>query len=366
MFRRIASISLLVITAVTGVGLIFSAWAGCIDPRTWPLAAVVAMTAPIFAFAMLVLLLVDLVWSKLAALVAVLCMVAGYPAYVDNFPFHPGPHKLTEDEKPRSWTLLTYNVHNYAPVDKVYPDSLNPMFSYIINSNADVVAIEEAEYHCAWDHHCITQGQIDSVAALYPHIMRDAEGITLLSKFPVRVHHDTVTENADSTVSCATYSLDIHGERVSLFVVHLQSIGLTADDKQKFREMTSIRGKERPSVGEVRSQLVGKLSAAAAKRADQADALVHDIKVYGGTNAVLCGDFNDVPGCWALRRLQECGMREVYPEVGMGYMSTYNRNRFWFRIDHVLYRGNLRPVSMERGKTASSDHYPLLTTFVFD
>lgn len=68
MFSRIASISLLVITAVTGVGLIFSAWAGCIDPRTWPLAAVVAMTAPIFAFVMLALLLVDLVWSKLAAL----------------------------------------------------------------------------------------------------------------------------------------------------------------------------------------------------------------------------------------------------------------------------------------------------------
>ena len=69
-----------------------------------------------------------------------------------------------------------------------------------------------------------------------------------------------------------------------------------------------------------------------------------------------------------LKRLESIGMvhREVYPEVGMGYMSTYNRNRFWFRIDHVLYRGNLRPVSMERGKTASSDHYPLLTTFVFD
>lgn len=322
------------------------------------------MTAPIFAIAMLVLLLVDLVWSKRSAVAAVVFMVAGYPAYVDNFPFHPGTHELTEAEKPKSWTLLTYNVHNYGPLDQVFPGDVNPMFTYIINSGADVVAIEEAEYHCAFERNRITQAQIDSVSRLYPYIMRDTEGITLLSKFAVEAHRGTVTHNADSTVSGAVYSLDIHGRRVSLFVVHLQSIGLTDDDKAMFRDMTDIRGSERPSMTDVRSKLVGKLSAAAVKRATQANAIVNDVNNYGGPDVVVCGDFNDVPGSWSLRRLHECGLREVYPEVGMGYMNTYNRNRFWFRIDHVLYRGNMYPVSMQRGSLTSSDHYPLLTTFV--
>lgn len=355
---------LLVLTAVIGAGLIFSAWAGCIDPRSWPFAAVVAMTAPIFAFVMLVMLLIDLTWSLKGALVAVLCMVAGYPAYIDNFPFHPGSHKLTEAEKPMSWTLLTYNVHNYYTQDSIYPDSVNPMFSYIINSGADVVAVQEGERFGPCDMLAITQSQIDSIKSRYPYVMRETVGATLFSKFPVEVYKNSVTNKADTTVSCGMYSLDIHGRRVSLFVVHLQSICLTEGDIEMFQEMTSIRGKERPGLGEVRSKVFSKVLDASVKRASQADDLVKDIKTYGGPNTVVCGDFNDVPGSWVLRRLRECGLREVYPEVGMGYMNTYNKNRFWFRIDHVLYRGDLRPVSMERGNLKASDHYPVLTTFV--
>lgn len=349
---------------MTGAGLIFAAWAGCIDPRTWPYASVVVMTAPIFALIMPVFLLADLIWSRKGALVAVLCIIAGYPAYFDNFPLHPGSHELTEAEKPMSWTLLSYNVHNFYTIDGIFPDSVNPMFTYIINSGADVVALQEGETFSPNERLAITPEQIDSMKSLYPYVMRDTEGQTLFSKFPVEAGKNSLTNKTDSTVSCGIYNLDIRGQQVSLFVVHLQSLCLSDDDIEMFQEMTSIRGKERPGLGEVRSKVFSKVLDAAVKRATQAEVLVQDIKNYGGPNTVVCGDFNDVPGSWALRRLRECGLREVYPEVGMGYMNTYNKSRFWFRIDHVLYRGDLRPVSMERGNLRASDHYPILTTFV--
>jgi len=38
----------------------------------------------------------------------------------------------------------------------------------------------------------------------------------------------------------------------------------------------------------------------------------------------------------------------------------------YFGIDHILYRGDLHPLSMHRGGLRSSDHYPLIATFYVD
>ena len=83
------------------------------------------------------------------------------------------------------------------------------------------------------------------------------------------------------------------------------------------------------------------------------------------TDLVLCGDMNDTPASWAYRTLVGDDLHDVYPEVYRGYMNTYNKDRFLFRIDHVMYRGNLRPVSLVRGDAITSDHYPQFTTFEY-
>lgn len=81
---------------------------------------------------------------------------------------------------------------------------------------------------------------------------------------------------------------------------------------------------------------------------------------------VLCGDFNDVPGCYAVRALEKCGMHDAYAQTALGPTITYNLNRFYFRIDQTLYKGDFKAVSVERGALDSSDHHPLLTTYVWD
>ena len=59
-------------------------------------------------------------------------------------------------------------------------------------------------------------------------------------------------------------------------------------------------------------------------------------------------------------------MKDAYAENAFGPTITYHGNRFYFRIDQVLYKGDMKAVDIERGDIESSDHYPLLTTFVFD
>ena len=81
----------------------------------------------------------------------------------------------------------------------------------------------------------------------------------------------------------------------------------------------------------------------------------------------MAGDFNDIQGSYALRTILGDGdMHDAYAENAFGPTITYHGNRFYFRIDHVLYRGDMEAVDIERGDTPSSDHYPLLTTFVMN
>lgn len=78
------------------------------------------------------------------------------------------------------------------------------------------------------------------------------------------------------------------------------------------------------------------------------------------------GDFNDVAGSYAYRTIRSCGLKDAYAQTAFGPTITYNASRFYFHIDQIFYRGNLRAVSIWRGKSRSSDHYPVSATFLWD
>ncbi|MBP3535598.1 MAG: endonuclease/exonuclease/phosphatase family protein, partial [Muribaculaceae bacterium] len=133
------------------------------------------------------------------------------------------------------------------------------------------------------------------------------------------------------------------------------------------RELTdkNVIDNKNVSYERVRKQLIDKLYGAFSHRAWQAKMLRSYIEQLGG-DAIVCGDFNDIPGCRTIHILEQIGMKDAYSELATGPTITFNAPHFYFRIDHVLWRGNFRAVDIERGNVASSDHYPLLTTFVWD
>jgi endonuclease/exonuclease/phosphatase (EEP) superfamily protein YafD len=59
------------------------------------------------------------------------------------------------------------------------------------------------------------------------------------------------------------------------------------------------------------------------------------------------------------------GFKDAYRQCGFGPEITYNANKLYFRIDHILYRGDMDAINIRRGKLKSSDHYPLLATFLW-
>lgn len=359
--KKAVNITVFVINLAAGLGLLASCYAGCIDPVRLPFASLAAMAVPLFAVLMPVLLVLDLIWWRKTAILAAACIALCMPPLLDNFPVNP----VKPEAKGRTWTLMTYNASSLMDLNGRYEGNLNPALAYIIERDADVVCLQEVCFIHQFERFHITRAQVDTLFARYPYrIIRD-DFMTVLSKFPLKpLPVDGTGRDVPGYAELAACRLDVYGHDITLFNVHLQSYNLTDSDKQVYRRMTSLD--RNTGASSIKHSIVDKIACAGVERSGQTEALIRAIAKYGGHNTVVCGDFNDVPGCRSLRRLQECGLRQVYAEVGNGYMRTFNRNRMYFRIDHVLWRGDFVPVDIVRDTLTCSDHYPLVTTFAFD
>lgn len=363
--RKILSHIALVVNILVAGAMVVTCYAGTVDPRHIPLAAAAAMAAPIAIFAMFVLLVMDIIWWRRTAIFAAVAIAACLPSVLDNFPLNTPPGNLNAVEAANSFTLMTYNLYEFQDLTGEYPGNRNPAIDYIIEADPDVVCLQETSFFGTDSLVHITGDQIDTLSHRYPYILRStATAVTLLSKYKATALR-TIPDQHTSGNGYAAYALDIQGHRVAVFNVHLASLGLTDNDKQLFRDITDMK-RSKVSAHAVKTELLDKISSAAVQRANETEDLIRDIAQYGGDNVVVCGDFNDVPGCWALRRLADTKLREVYPAVGLLYMRTFSHNRLYFRIDHVLWRGCMKPHEMTRGNVRWSDHFPLVTTFVFD
>ena len=83
-------------------------------------------------------------------------------------------------------------------------------------------------------------------------------------------------------------------------------------------------------------------------------------------NLIVCGDMNDVSTSHTYRVIKGHDLIDAWADVGRGYAYTYNRHGLRFRIDHVLYRGDITALNAHRLAGGSSDHYPLLVEFDID
>lgn len=366
---KATGLTLLVLANIAAVaGLLLSGYAGMFDPREHNILPILGMTFPAWPPAALVLAAIDLMvprW-RLLSLAPAGAMLCTLPMITDVFPLHGDPGPVPMDKQSTAWTLMSYNTAMFVDQDTPpYPHGINPTVSYIIGADPDVAVLVETPFMqpVPWMH--LTRQQNDTIHDRYPYIIVD-EDITLLSKFPARPLPCRFTgyQGTPGAGHVSAWVVDVYGTKVTIFGLHLCSIGLTRDDKDLYRDLTRGQVDTNHELGQIKSELLKKLAVANAQRAQQVQQLQGMIRKYGGENTIVCGDFNDVPGCYALRRLEDMGFEQSWPRVGLGYMYTYNRERMYFSIDHILSRGLWQPWTMQRGDLTSSDHYPLTVTFV--
>ncbi len=364
--RKALRLVIITIDAMAAIGLLVSAYGGAVDPSVsvWP--QIFGMSFPIWIIVTIILLPVSFfIWRK-SALLPTGALIVAAPAIFTVSPVNIGP-SLSETERSRSFTVMTYNVYGFTDheYEKSAPEKVpkwgSRSMQQIIALQPDIVCLQEA-YNPKYRF----KAQMDSLSEIYPYYnLTEQVGEVIFSKYPLKVV--PTPQPQWETAHYSAYELDVEGRPLLVVNCHLQSIGLTPDDKALYRELTDKRLETptRSELSQVKNSIVSKLANAFRMRAEQARHIRQFLEEHPG-NAILAGDFNDVQGNYAYRCICSAGMRDAYTDSAFGPTITYIDSRFYFHIDQILYRGDMRAVGIERGNIKSSDHYPLIATFLWN
>ncbi|WP_279168540.1 endonuclease/exonuclease/phosphatase family protein [Muribaculum intestinale] len=363
---RLIRFGILAFDILVAAGLLLSAYGGAIDPNksVWP--QIFGMTFPAWIILMLVMVPVSfIIWRK-SALLPTAALLIAMPAILTISPLHIGG-ALSQSERASSFSVMTYNVYGFVDHEFESDDSggkgakESRSLQQIIDTQPDIVCIQEG-----YNPNYRFKLQMDTVNKIYPYSNFIPEGGEIIfSKYPFKIV--PTPQPAWHTAHYSAYELDVDGHPLLVVNCHLQSIGLTPDDKALYRELTDkrIESPTRSELSKVKNSILSKLAIAFKLRAEQARHIRQFLEEHPG-NAILVGDFNDVQGNYAYRCICSAGMRDAYADSGFGPTITYIDNRFYFHIDQIFYRGDMRAVDIVRGDIKSSDHYPMTATFVWN
>lgn len=349
--------------------MLSTAYAATLNAGEHPRFVIASMSFPVWLWGALLLLVLDFFMLRRWCLLISASVAISLPLALNVMPLNIKGGQPPAAAQSQAWTLMSYNVSNFQDLTGSYAGDINPAISFILKEKPDVAVLPEGRWLTVVPSFHLFEKQLDSIYNEYPTVIVGMD-ITLLSKFPAKEvplksfpNQQFGKSSAHSKAGC--FIVDIFGHPTAIVGVHLKSLGLTREDKNIYEDFTRGEGlTSRSELTEARIDIIGKISNANIERARQIDALINDIDTLDIENIIVCGDFNDTPGCYSLRQLVDDGFREVYPLVGNGYTYTYNSDRLLFRIDHILTRGYWRPWSLERGNLRTSDHYPLTVTFI--
>jgi len=357
-----------------------TAWGGHVEPQVMrALPSLASMLLPITAVVAVLWGAVMLItWRWKAALFTAVVIALCWSAIRTVIPIHPIAHmqvsrkahvdsRNSDNSGDRLLRVVTLNVMNWGWYDGTQRQP-NPNMLYILDEQADIVVLVEAAIVKDFMELPSMDSLREQINALYPYRStrknRSDGDIMLLSRYPIAEVDCDLTTLTDNAIKRHRHNIgrawdvNVEGDTIRVIGVHLQSFGLTDDDKDAIDR--SIAERQRPSMSDSHS-MIGKLRSAVTKHASEAQDIARVVNA-SGENVIVAGDFNDTPCSYAYHLLRDTGLDDAWADAGLGYRATFNRNHLLFKIDHILYRGRLQAVRSDVTRRGESDHYPLAAT----
>lgn len=352
---RLATLILLALNFLSAGLLLFSAYSPYVDPEVHPLRACMGLTFPVFLVLNICFLFfwiifrLPLMWLSLVALLICAPQIRVYI-----------PINFQTDKLPKEHLkILSYNVMSFSDLQKIA--GKNPILTYLQESEADIICIQE--FMVTSNRKYLTQENIDKALKDYPykhiHKIGKAKGSTnrvaCYSKLPI-VSATPVDYESRSNGS-VSYEIAWENDTITLVNNHMESNKLTHSDKEVYEDM--LKSPEAQKVKSGALHLIRKLGDAQQIRAAQARAVARVVENSPHPYVVVCGDFNDSPISYTHRIISE-QLDDAFVASGNGPGISYNQNKFYFRIDHMLISKNLKAYQCTVDRSIkSSDHYPI-------
>ncbi|NDW13546.1 endonuclease [Bacteroides sp. 214] len=334
-------------------GLLFAAFSPYINPVSFPILSCAGLTFPIFLTINCCFVLFWFILRWKYAMLSVLAMLICCVQIKTYIPINFSSNKTPEG----TIKLLSYNVMAFGDLKKTAGQ--NDILTYIKNSNADVICLQE--FIVASNRKYLTRENINKELKNYPY--RDevklgeanTNGLAFYSKFPIlssrRINYES--EHNGSIV----YEIKVGNDTIVVINNHLESNKLSNEDKGIYKEL--ITSPETAQMKQGAMRLLKKLGEAAVIRSKQADAIAKEIANSPHKTVICCGDFNESPISYSHRVISE-NLTDAFVQSGTGLGISYNRGGFYFRIDNILISKNLKSYSCTVDRSIkTSDHYPM-------
>lgn len=329
-----------------------SAYGGMVAPHISAFPAILATAFPYIAIITIIWTVVCFFLFGKMAIVNILALLVCYGPLRSNFPIN-----FTSSSAQYDFSLMSYNVYelrNYSDPSLRMGD-YSPTIEYIIEKKPDIVAVQELmPYHLK----SLPSEQRDSIYKLYPYRELYDNGQSILSRWPV----NEITGSRYNSFAIKAFKVTMpEGRNLTIVNLHLRSLGLTAADKELYHDITEGHSHD---IDSVRHTLLHKMSMAFKDREEEACMVREFVETLSGP-VIVCGDFNDVPLCYAQRLIMGDSLIDAYSHAANFPAITFRANRFYFRIDHQLCNDSLIPVYATVENKSVSDHFPIIVNYRF-
>lgn len=344
-------------------GLIVTGYSAIINPAHHPYVSLIGFSFPAFMFGNFCFVAFWLVTRIRYVLVPLGGFLLAYSPCKTYFPLNFSGNDEDEyydvDDRLPNGTLkvLTYNIlgFNFSESPRTQP---NEILDYIVNSGADIVCVQE--YHEPYGQdslNAVMQQRYQYTDTIHSDGFKKGNDVVgVFSKFPIigKEHIPIYTRGN----SLGVFDLDIDGDTVHVINAHLETVGMSPDQKAKFSELVHGRnGKEQMKSDS--KMIIHKLAESAAMRAPQADAINAYIRKHKGERIIFCGDINDHPLSYVHHTIAE-RLTDCYREAGLYSGYTFQYNSMYVRIDNIMCSEHYKPALCKVDKSITlSDHFPL-------
>ena len=306
-------------------------------------------------------------WKRLLCclLVFLLC----YGSIRTSFPIH----SKTKQKPDSCVKLLSYNTMNFQHMHPHNSNYSNGIVKYITESKADIICIQEYAVSTNANANLLKEEQLNrALIKAYPykkvHMKLNNNnsifGIAVFSKFPIL--SSRMLDVKSSYNSTMEAEIDVNGKIITLINCHLESNKLSIEERSDYSSFVGELKDGGINLGskkfdDMYVKMASKLTPAYKIRANQVELVAKTVQNSPNPYIVVCGDFNDTPISYA-RRTVKGNLKDAFVESGSGLGVTFNKYRFYFRIDYIMHSKNIKSYNCTvDSRIHNSDHYPIWT-----
>ena len=363
--RKIFNTTVFIVNIVVLVVLLLSSFSDRISPDSIMFFSFLGLVFPAVLFINMLFVIVWILvfkWKFLLTNIIVLIVCSGQ--IFTYFPVHFKTKEIHED----CIKVLTYNVMRYNQYKKHTKKNNNNIVNYILELDADIVCLQEYGATTGIPS-LITDEDLDNAfREKYPYrknflvykTEREVGGNAVYSKFPIKSSQKIPYVSAYN--GSFALDLNVNGKDVMLINNHLESNKLSIEDQAEYIGLLQgIKDLDSKKIEGISDVMKRRLSVSYKMRAKQAELVAEYIKNSKSPYKIVCGDFNDTPISYTRHTIKGNSLKDSFAETGLGMGISYNRNRFWFRIDYILHSKNIKSYNCTVDKIKDSDHYPVWT-----